>query len=321
MSPIITITFNPALDKSTSVPALVAEKKLKCSIPKSEAGGGGINVARAIKSLGGDVKAIYLAGGPTGELLARLVDEENVGQQIIHTRNDTRENIMVTDSSTGLQYRFCMPGLAIYEEEWQKLLKVVAMQEGVKYIVASGSLPPGVPLNVFGKIAAIANEKGARFMLDTSGLPLKLALEHEIFLIKPSLAELSSIAGVDELKGDAIAEAARNIIYDGNCKAVVVSLGAAGALLVTKDITKQFTAPPVKIKGTVGAGDCMVAGITYSLFKGSSVVQAVQYGIACGTAATLNEGTALCKLTDVERLYSEIKEKDHRDNKAMAVLR
>jgi 6-phosphofructokinase 2 len=147
-------------------------------------------------------------------------------------------------------------------------------------------------------------EKGAKFVVDTSGLPLKMALNEDVFLLKPSIHELCSIAGVTSLQGSQVAEAAAGIIHKGKCQVVVVSLGAAGALLVTKNMQKQFVPPAVKTVGTVGAGDSMVAGIVYSLYRGATLEEAVQYGIACGTAATLHEGTSLCSLPEVEMLYT-----------------
>ena len=107
-------------------------------------------------------------------------------------------------------------------------------------------------------------------------------------------------------------QSAKNIIEKKGCEAIVVSMGASGALLVTKDIIQQVAAPPVKMKSSVGAGDCMVAGIALSLLNGRNIKEAVRYGVACGTASTLNEGTSLCNLDDVESLYSFISE-HHRD--------
>lgn len=306
MPSIITITLNPAVDKSTSVSSLIPEKKMQCSVPFLEPGGGGINVARAIKKLGGNAEAIFLAGGYNGELLMKLLDDENVLYHLIRIKNDTRENIAVVDKSTHLQYRFLMPGAAVYEDEWQTCLHALEKMNGVEYIVASGSLPPGVPVDMFARIAAIAKMKNARCIIDTSGEPLRVALAEGVFLIKPNLNELSALAGVKELNGKEVAEAAKNIIEKKECSAVVVSMGAAGALLVTKDILQQIAAPPVKMKSSVGAGDSMVAGIVFSLCQGKKIEEAVEYGVACGTAATLNEGTGLCNQCDVETLFSVI---------------
>ena len=307
MSSIVTITFSPAIDKSTSISSLVPEKKLYCANPTTEPGGGGINVARAIIKLGSTAEAVFLAGGYNGDLLTKLLDNENVPYHAIRIKNDTRENLAIVDKSTNLQYRFLMPGPEVYQDEWQKCLQVIEMLNGVEYIVASGSLPPGVPEDIFATIAAIAKKKHARCIVDAIGKPLKLALEEEVYLIKPNLAELSSLYGKSELKGAEVVDAAKNIICKGQCNAIVVSMGVAGALLVTKDIVQQITAPPVKIKSTVGAGDSMVAGIVYSLYQGKDIIEAVQYGVACGTASALNEGTGLCNHQDVENLFELIR--------------
>jgi len=306
MPSIITLTLNPAVDKSTAIVSLIPEKKLHCDKPLMEPGGGGINVARAIKRFGANAEAIFLAGGYNGGLLMKLLDAEEVFYRCIPISNDTRENIAVVDKSTNLQYRFLMPGPEVYEREWQQCLQAIEKFDDIEFIVSSGSLPPGVPVDIYARIAAIAKKKNARCVTDTSGLALQLALEEGVFLIKPNLNELSALAGMKELNGKEVAEAAKNIIDSKKCEVVVVSMGAAGVLLVTKDIVQQIVAPPVKVKSTVGAGDCMVAGIVYSLSNGKSIDVAVRYGIACGTAATLNEGTGLCKLSDVEGLFSVV---------------
>src|SRR5688572_20349598 len=120
MASIITITFSPCIDKSTSVPSLVPEKKLKCATPKLEPGGGGINVARAIIKLGGNATAVFPSGGYTGKYFNHLMKEEKVPSIIIESANETRENIIVLDESSNSQYRFGMPGTGLKESEWRQ---------------------------------------------------------------------------------------------------------------------------------------------------------------------------------------------------------
>ena len=151
-------------------------------------------------------------------------------------------------------------------------------------------------------------QKQAKLIIDVPTDVMKSYPIKGAYLLKPNLHELSMLAGKEELQGDEVANAARNIIARGICEVVVVSMGAAGALLVTKDITKRFIAPPVKVRTTVGAGDSMVGGIVSYLSKDKSIKEAVQFGIACGTAVTLNEGTQLFKPADVERLYKEMQD-------------
>lgn len=306
MSSIVTITFSPCIDKSTSIPSLIPEKKIKCAPPKLEPGGGGINVARAIKKLGGEATAVFPSGGYTGKFFDHLLAKDNIPAVIIETGNETRENIIVLDESTNDQYRFGMPGTELSEDEWRQCLKAVEELKDAAYIIASGSLPPGVPLNIYAMLAKIAKKKNAKFIVDTSGEALKHAADEGVYLLKPNLGELSSLAGKKELRPGEVKNIAKEIIAKVKCEVMVVSLGAAGAMLVTKDITEKITAPPVVKKSTVGAGDSMVAGIVYFLMEGKTLVEATQYGVACGTAATMNPGTELCRKEDADRLYSLI---------------
>ena len=306
MPSIITITFNPANDKSTTITSLFPERKMKCTPPVFEPGGGGINVARAIKKLGGRVTAIYLAGGYSGKFLTQLLESDEIPSIVIETRQHTRENMIVLDTSTNLQYRFGMPGPTIYENEWQQILTEIEKINDAEFIVASGSLPDGVPTNIFARIADIAKRKNAKFIVDTSGEALKDAVNEGVYLLKPNLGELSLLAGKEDLNGNEVIKVARDLINEGRCEIIVVSMGVAGAMLITKNETQQIIPPLVKRNSTVGAGDSMLAGIVLSLSRQKSLLEAVQYGVACGTAATLNSGTQLCKLEDVEKLFAEI---------------
>jgi len=302
MPKIITITVSPCIDKSTSVHELVPEKKIKCSAPKLEPGGGGINVARAIRKIGGQATAIYPAGGYTGKHFIKLMAEEAVASVIIETENETRENIIVLEESTNRQYRFGMPGTELKETEWKEILNAIEEINDAELIVASGSLPPGVPPDIFARIAVIAKKKGSKFIVDTSGKALSYAVNEGIYLLKPNLGELASLIGKTYLKQDEAYLAAKQIIRKGKCDVIVVSMGSAGAILVTKEKGTQFSIPAVKIKSTVGAGDSMVAGIVLQLSRGKDLEESVQYGVACGTAATRNAGTEVCRLEDVETL-------------------
>ena len=308
MSSIITITFSPCIDKSTSVPSLIPERKLKCNSPKMEPGGGGINVARAIKKLGGDATAIFPSGGYTGKYFNHLMEQEKVSSIIIETANETRENIIVLDESSTNQYRFGMPGTELSEGEWKQCLEKLEQISTTKFIIACGGLPPGVPLDIYTQLAKIAKKIDAKFIVDTSGEALKQAADEGVYLLKPNLGELGSLAGKKELQADEVRDIATTIIKKGKCEAMVVSMGAAGAMLVTSNLAEMITPTPAIKKSTVGAGDSMVAGIVFSLSNGESLPEAVRYGVACGTAATMNPGTELCRKENADKLYSMIRE-------------
>ncbi|NLR60339.1 1-phosphofructokinase family hexose kinase [Chitinophaga polysaccharea] len=306
MPGIITITLNPAIDKSTTVQKLVPERKLACTAPTFEPGGGGVNVARAIQKLGGNAKAIYLAGGHTGKFYDSLLQAEGVSAISVPIAGHTRENLIVTDMGNHAQYRLDMPGPWVNPVEWQHLLEKIREIDDINYIVASGSLAPGVPADIFASFSAIAAIKGARFIVDTSGEALKQSLREGAYLVKPNVRELAGFAGVETLSQTGIIDVAKEIISKHRCEVVVVSMGETGAMLITAELSIKIPAPGVTRVSTVGAGDSMLAGIVYSLSAGTDILEAVQFGVACGTAATLNPGTALCKKEDAQVLFGEV---------------
>lgn len=302
---ICTLTLNPALDKSTSTEKLQPEQKLRCAALALDAGGGGINVSKGIRKLGGQSSAVFPEGGHNGELIRKILDKAGVHSDTLIVAGETRENFSVTETGSDKQFRFTMPGLDMSEKVADKLLKIIKKQQP-DYLVASGSLPPGLPDTYYEKVAAFAKKIGARLILDTSGSALTAAADEGLFLLKPNLAELSALAGVEKLEMQEVDDAALKIIGQGKCEIVVVSMGPQGALLVTRDEVKHIPAPPVKKQSTVGAGDSMVAGMVFGLSRGQTPRAMAQLGVACGSAATLNQGTELFKKQDVKRLLQWI---------------
>jgi 6-phosphofructokinase 2 len=304
MTAIITLTLNPTVDKSTTADQIVPDQKLRCAAPKFEPGGGGINVSRALKRLGTDSVAVFPVGGPTGTLLRELLTQEQIHQLPVETVSRTRENFIVVDASTGQQYRFGMPGTGLSSAEQQQILTALqSLPAAPEYLVISGSLPPGVEPEFLVHIVRAAKQRGVKVVLDTSGPALQRVLEEGVFLIKPNVGELSRMAGVEELDNEAVAAAAQELVRTGKAEIVVVSLGAQGACVVSRDVTDHVPAPAVKRRSTVGAGDSMVAGLVYGLSTGLSVRETARLGVACGSAATMNSGTELFKKADVDRLY------------------
>ena len=308
MQKIVTITLNPAIDKSTSIDALAPEKKLKCSLPKFEPGGGGINVSRALNKLGVDSTAIYLAGGYTGMFFKDLLKKEISSEIMLEISGHTRENLIVFDQTSSLQYRFGMPGPVILEKEWKNIINAIEKLDDTNYIIASGSVPEGVPKDIFAQIAVIAKKKNIKLILDTCGEALRLAINEGAYLIKPNLNELSFLSNKEELSMEAAVIAAKELIVNGKSELIIVSMGANGALMVSKEECIHLMPPEVKRISTVGAGDSMVAGIVKSLSENKSFKDAAKYGVACGSAATINPGTELCKKSDADQIYKQIRE-------------
>lgn len=305
---IITLTINPALDKSTSFKGLIAEQKIRCEEPRFDAGGGGINVSKAISRLGGTSFAVFTSGGPLGTMLEKLVDQESIPFQAIPIQTWTRESFVAVDKNTNSQYRFGFTGGKITDEEEQAVLNAVSNLKS-NFLVASGSLNEGLSSDFYQKIALMAKKIGTKLIVDTSGEALEKVLETGAYLIKPNVGELAKLIGVERLEMEEVNEAAKQIIAKGGAEIVVVSLGPQGAVLVTEDIYEFVPAPNVAKKSTVGAGDSMVGGMVWALSQNKPLKEVIRWGVACGSAATMNEGTQLFKASDAQRLFDWLKDK------------
>jgi 6-phosphofructokinase 2 len=307
MRSIVTLTMNPAVDESTSVPYVLPDRKLRCQAPVYEPGGGGINVARAIRKLGGDALAGFPAAGPAGALLLQMLGGEGVRYTAFPIAQWTRQNVNVLEEVSGRQFRFCLPGPTLTAPEWRGALDwVERLQPAPDFLVASGSLPPGVPADFYARVAAVTRQRKGRLVLDTSGEPLARAVEEGVYLLKPSLHELQTLTGEPGLDEPQLASLATSVVKRGWCEVLVLSLGAGGALWATTAGRERLAAPAVRVKSGVGAGDSMVAGIVWSLAHGRPLPEAVRFGVAAGAAAVMNPGTALCRREDVDRLYPEV---------------
>jgi len=307
-SNIISITLSPCIDKSTVVDKFVPEKKLKCAYPILEAGGGGINVSRALKNFKTDSLCIYISGGYTGKVLNNLIYHEQIKALSIPSKLYTRENFIVFEQQTHLQFRFGMPVNKVSEEEWKPIIKQL---EKVKsdYIILSGSISQDISSTFFKELEKIVKNRNAKFIVDTAGKPLKAVLKTGAFLIKPNQNEFSGLFGKDILNAKEIVKRAKLIVKKSKIENVLVSLGSDGAVLINKEIAVQFLPPKLKIKSTVGAGDSMVAGIVFELNKGKTILEAVKFGVACGSATSINSGMQLCSLSGAKKMVSQIKVK------------
>jgi 6-phosphofructokinase 2 len=307
MKPIATLTMNPTLDIYSQVNEVVPYHKLRCEAPRRDPGGGGINVARAIHRLGGSAVALYIAGGTTGQLLHKLLRREGIEGRRIEIEKLTRENFMVTEAGTGRHFRFLFPGPELRRGEWQQSLEMLGLFSPIPaYIVASGTLPPGVPADFYARAAQVARRIGARLILDTAGDALGASLGENIFLVKPNRRELEALTGRDLADPAAQEEACRQLVAAGKCEIVILTLAGEGALLTTRNLQIRATAPKVPIVSPVGAGDSFLGGMTLALARGWPLTDAFRFGLAAGTAAVLTPGTELCRLEDTERLYAQI---------------
>jgi len=306
-----TLTVNPAVDVSTAAARVEPEVKLRCERPQLDPGGGGINVARVLKRLGADCVAYYAAGGHTGRLLGDLLDGEGLHRRVIEIAGSTREDVTVGDRASGRQYRFVMPGPRLSEAEWTRcLLEPLEGEPRPGFIVASGSVPEGVPTDFYARLARAARGAGIRMVLDTSGAALRAATA-PVHLLKLNRREAAELTGRPASDAAQLGGASQELVRAGRAEAIVVSLGAEGALLATAADVERLAAPLVPVASRIGAGDSMVAGIVLGQARGWSLRDSVLLGLAAGSATVMAHGTNLGQARDVERLFDELRSKPY----------
>jgi 6-phosphofructokinase 2 len=317
MSEIVTVTLNPSVDKSAELERVVPDRKLRCDPPSYEPGGGGINVARIVRRLGGDVEAIYAAGGFSGRQLDALLHKEVLGLRMIPIQGETRQNLAIYERSAQQQFRFGMPGPRLSEEEWRKCLAAPFESDPPpRFVVASGSLPPGVPDDFYARMAERAAAQNIKFIVDCTGEPLRLALKQGVFLVKPNIKEFHDLIG-EEIEGTHLAQRARAMVDAGRSQVVVVSMGSAGALVAWKGNTRTFSAPTVKVQSKIGAGDSTLGGLVLALSRNWALPDAVRLGLAAGAAAVMTPGSQLAKHEDIMRLFEALRNDAHTGQSGM----
>jgi 6-phosphofructokinase 2 len=305
---IVTLTLNPALDLSTAVDTIEPWRKMRCDAPRVDPGGGGVNVARALLEIGGDPLAVVALGGHVGSLVASALRRDGIPIRRVPVRGGTRQNYAVTERSTGNQFRFVHSGPPMSAREWGRCLEAtVDASRDASCVVASSSLPPGVPDDAFTTLASRLERLGVPLIVDTSGAALRSAVRAPVTLVKPSINELRALVGSELTTLDEYETAARLLLDSGLCTTIAVSLGAEGALIVPR-LAASFVvhAPHVTPVSSIGAGDSMVAGLAFGIARGQTLQTAARFGVAAGTAAVLAEGTGLCTLSDIERLLPEV---------------
>ncbi len=307
MARVLTITMNPAIDISTSVDRVQPTRKLRCAPARRDPGGGGINVARVADRLGSDAAALYPVGGGCGQILRKLMDQENIRSIAIPIGAETREDFTVVETSTGHEYRFVSSGPPLSETEWRNCLEAVAaFRDPIEFFVASGSLPPGVPDDFYAWIAGIARERFAPFALDASGPSLRAALDHGVDLLKPNLRELRELTGQPLADPASCVAACKSLVAAGKTKTVALTLGSQGAILATAQGAWRAWPLPIKAVSTVGAGDSFLAAMVCALASGLPPLEAFRHGVAAGSAALLSPGTQLCRAEHVRALLEHV---------------
>jgi len=308
MPTIATLTMNPTIDVAYEVNQVRHTHKMRGRKANYDPGGGGINVARVFGRLSGNANCYYLSGGAAGAMLDVLLNQRCFARKPITIAGNTRIATNIFERSTGHEFRFVPPGPEVTPEECAACLAALSEAEG-QFLVASGSLPPGVPDDFYAQVGRIANERGIRLVLDSSGDALRAGLAGGgVYLAKPSESELAGLVGRELDTIEEIEAAAAEIVGAGQAEMVAVTLGEKGGLLVSATGSLFLPAIKVEVKSATGAGDSFVAAMLYRLTVGDTPEQAFRYGMAAGAAAAITAGTDLCFPEDIERLFAQYTE-------------
>jgi len=300
---IVTLTVNPAVDLATQAKSVQPGHKIRTFGERYDAGGGGINVARVISELGGERLALFASGGVTGRFVEEMLTTAKVPWQAVQIQGACRISVTVRDQSNGQEYRFVPQGPELTASDCANILATLSEIEA-DWVVASGSLPPGVPSNFFGKAAGIVSARGAKFALDTSGAALKDSLGHGVTLLKPSLSELETIVGQEVRSLPCQMTQAKHLVESGAAQMVALTLGAGGAILATAEQVIHSPAFAASERTGVGAGDSFLAGLVFGLAGRRTTEDALRLALACGASAVQGIGTAQVRRATVKALLA-----------------
>ncbi len=307
-APILTITLNPALDVTTAAARVVPDIKLRCDAPRLDPGGGGINVSRAIRAMGGESTALVALGGSTGQRIAELLEETGIPLHMLPAPGETRQSLTVDDRTIRQQFRFVMPG-----PEWSAADVDAALDAAARearpgaLVVLSGSNPPGVPASFAALLAERLRGTGARLIVDTSGEALTeiaAATDRRVEILRMDDEEAEGLAGRSlPFRADTAAFAA-NLVASGAAHGVIVARGRDGNIIATDQGVWHAEAARVQVVSKVGAGDSFLAGFTLGHARGWPVAEALGLAAAAASATVQTPATELCRGGDVERLFA-----------------
>jgi 1-phosphofructokinase family hexose kinase len=303
---IVSLTLNPAVDKTVTVRRLALGAVNRIDRSQLDPGGKGINVSRVVHRLGHPTIAFGFLGGSLGSIVTRALDEEGVAHRFAWVRGETRLDVIVVDDDTGTSTNLYDRGPEIDAASQGALLADVGRWLAAsRVLVVAGSLPPGVPTDVYASLLGEAARRGVHTILDADGETLRRGLAGRPTLIKPNVEEAEALLGRRLPDRDAIVAAARELLERGP-RAVVVSMGAAGSVCATAGRVLHAVPPRVERRSTVGSGDSLVAGLAIALATGDDLAAGIRLGTAAGAATAMTPGTQLGTREETEGLLAGV---------------
>ena len=304
---IITVTLNPALDKTVILPGFAVNTVNRVSATRLDPGGKGINVSKVVKALGGKTLALGVLGGAAGGYIQAAMDKMELPNDMVLTGEITRTNLKIIDPLLQTNTDINEPGGPVSEETldavWHKLSRVVKPGDTV---VLAGKNPPGMPDSRLADWVTRLHGMKVYTCVDTVGEPMHLAIAAQPDIIKPNREELAEIAGRRMVTDDDVLTAARELVGRG-VGLVTASLGADGAIFVTRNQAFRGYAPKVSVVSVVGAGDAMMAALTHYSAAGCSLEETARRSIAVSVASVMCSGSEAPELNMILPLIDQVR--------------
>lgn len=310
---ILTVTPNPSVDILFEADTLVWDDANRLDAPRRRPGGQGINVARAIRSMGGRACAVAVLGGKTGDEIRAAVGAEDTPIVTVPIRGETRLFVGVREAATGRSVLLNPGGPLCLPDEVDDLFDVVersARELSPTWIACCGSLPPGFPADAYATIAEIASAAGARFVTDCDGEALRHAVRRGCDLLVPNHHEASRLIGRPVGDIAAAIQAARRLV-DAGTTAVAITLGERGAVAADQSGAWHAAAPASSSGSAVGAGDAFLGGLLIGLDRADPLPDALMFATAVGSAALMSRGSTIVSARDVDRLLPSVAVEQH----------
>ena len=306
MAMIVTVTLNPALDRTLTVPSITFNEMIRATATRLDWGGKGFNVARALRALGQDVLATGFVGGTTGRMLEQGLNDLGIATDFVHIAGETRTNVVITDQAAERYVKVNETGPQVQPAECTAFLELVQQRVQPQDIwVLSGSLPPGVAPGFYAQLVRLLRAGGARVFLDTSGEPLRQGCAAGPTLVKPNQVEAQEATG-RPIDTDADARDAAGFFLQQGAEMVALSLGADGLVLASESRAVWARPPRVQARNPVGAGDALLAGIAYATSQDLPLDEMARWGVAAGTASAIRDGVDVGTSAEVQALYEQV---------------
>ncbi|CAA7600112.1 tagatose-6-phosphate kinase/1-phosphofructokinase/sedoheptulokinase [Acididesulfobacillus acetoxydans] len=302
---ITTLTLNPAVDKTSVVAGLTFGGLNRVQETMQSPGGKGINVSKALTRLGTNTLVLGISAGDTGKWIERYLQEKNIPYDFVQGSGQTRTNLKVFDQSTETITEFNESGSPVDRKMIDEIIqKARQYAEQSEFLVLGGSVPAGVREDIYSELISSLKDK-VKIVLDADGALLAQGIEASPCIIKPNVYELEKLFNRKLESEEEILACGKTLLRKGIAK-VVISMGAAGSLLVSDEGCYKVLPVKVPVKSTVGAGDSMVAGFLHGLSRGRKVAEALRLAAACATAAVMTEGSETFAVEVLESVLPDI---------------